>query len=157
MTLEQVASLIRYCPKTGRFSWVVLRPGCRAGDECGSVTVHGYNRVTVGGVEYRAARLAFALMTGRWPSDFVDHINGDKLDDRWENLREATARENSLNVSPRGVVKGISWDKQRRKWIAQARIEGKKKNLGRYDCFGAAVVAHRLACKPVHGEFYRAT
>lgn len=157
MTHDELKSLLRYEPETGKFYWVKSRVACRAGDQCGSYCkTLGYNQVGVKYKSHRANRLAFFYMTGRWPNGHVDHINGDSSDDRWCNLRECTPQQNAYNSRPRGVVKGISWDSERKKWLAQARIDGVKKNLGRFECFGEAVQRHRSVCKKAHGEFYRA-
>lgn len=157
MTHDELKSLLRYDPETGKFYWIKSRVACRSGDQCGSYSkALGYNLVGFKYKSYRANRLAFFYMTGRWPAGHVDHINGDSSDDRWCNLRECTPQQNAYNSRPRGAVKGISWDTAREKWLAQARIGGVKKNLGRFDCFGKAVQRHRIARKAAHGEFYRA-
>lgn len=154
--IDRIKSLISYDPQTGVFTWAKSRRGCRVGDVCGNTSVYGYNRITLDGKSYRAARLAYAIMVGHFPRGFIDHKNGNRADDRWDNLRECTPQQNAINSAPRGVVKGVSWDSSRGKWLAQARINGKKKNLGRHECFGSAVNAHRSACKSAHGDFYRA-
>ena len=153
LTAERLRDLVVYEPETGMFRWRVSRPGCRAGDECGRVNSFGYAEVGVDGKLRRANRLAVLYMTGEWPSGVVDHINRDRADNRWANLRCGSHQQNCWNVGARGVVKGISWDATRRKWLAQARIDGVKRNLGRYACFALAVKAHRDAVRQAHGEF----
>jgi hypothetical protein len=75
---------------------------------------------------------------GHVPNKFktvVDHINGDSKDNRVENLRVVTHRENCNNKVGKYSSKypGVHWDKERNKWVAYIRINGKKKNLGRYE------------------------
>lgn len=153
LTADRLRELVAYDPETGAFRWRVSRPGCRAGDACGRVSIFGYVEIGVDGRLHRANRLAVLYMTGAWPNGVVDHVNRARADNRWCNLRVATHRENCLNSKPRGQVKGISWDTSRAKWLAQARIGGVKKNLGRFACLGAAVKAHREAVRAAHGEF----
>lgn len=78
------------------------------------------------------------LILGLPPSDprTVDHVNGDPLDNRRENLRVATVAENAQNQGSRGGssrYRGVSWDASRGKWIATAMVNGKRKTLGRFD------------------------
>lgn len=153
LTAERLRELVVYEPETGVFRWRVGRPGCRAGDECGRVSAWGYTEIGIDGKLRRANRLAVLYMTGQWPDGVVDHINRVRNDDRWENLRAATHQQNCFNGPARGAIKGISWDASRSKWLAQARIDGVKKNLGRFACIGAAIAAHRKAVRAAHGEF----
>lgn len=74
----------------------------------------------------------------------VDHINRDKLDNRRTNLRLATDATNRQNVPARGGYsrhRGVSFDKGRGKWVAQAKLEGKHKFIGRFDTEEAAAAA----------------
>lgn len=155
LTAEKLRDLVDYDPDTGRFTWRASRPACRAGDECGRISRTGYREIGVCGRLHRANRLAVLYMTGQWPDGVVDHINRVKSDDRWCNLRVATHQQNCWNQGRRAgvLVKGVTWDKARGKWRAQARIGGIKKNLGRFDCFAHAVKAHREAVREAHGEF----
>lgn len=87
----------------------------------------------------------------------VDHINGDKLDNRRENLRLATSEENSRNVQKvsgrSSRYKGVAWDAARKKWKAQIQAEGKQKTLGRFDSEEEAARVYDAAAKAAFGEF----
>lgn len=90
------------------------------------------------------------------PSGFeTDHINGDGLDNRRDNLRVATRAQNSVNAGSHRDsilgVKGVS--PERGKYKATIRINGKSKNLGRFHDIGAAIAAYQAAAKEHHGEF----
>ncbi len=86
----------------------------------------------------------------------VDHINGDRLDNRRENLRIATHKQNSYNSKSRGgssQYKGVTWDKQTNKWRSLIRENGKVLALGRFDSEQQAARAYDLKAKEIHKEF----
>jgi hypothetical protein len=94
------------------------------------------------------------------PDDLqVDHISGDGLDCRKRNLRLATHTENARNARKRvdnaSGFKGVSWHKQRGKWVAQANVEGRRKHLGLFDTARDAHTAYVEAIKLAHGKFAR--
>lgn len=155
LTAERLRELINYDPDTGIFTWRIGRPGASKGSVCGRISHLGYREICVDRKLYRACRLAVLYMTGRFPDGLVDHVNRQRSDDRWENLRPCTQRQNMANCVARNGIKGISWDNQRGRWLAQARIGGVKKNLGRYQCLGAAINAHRSAVTADAKEFAR--
>ncbi len=94
-----------------------------------------------------AHRVAFFLYHGHYPvwPNSVDHINHDGCDNRIENLREVTAKEQAMNTrlskSNTSGVKGVSFLKDRNKWRASANIDGKKTNLGTFATMNEAVAA----------------
>src|SRR5690606_167269 len=106
---------------------------------------------------HQAHRLAFLYMTGEMPEKVVDHINGDRSDNRWENLRCANQSQNMANVGIRSAntsgTPGVVWDKERQKWRAQLRVNGKKKNLGRFDSIEDAKATVNAAARQQWGEF----
>jgi hypothetical protein len=156
LTAARLRELVIYDPESGRFTWRVSRVACRAGDECGRISRHGYREICVDYKLHRACRLAVLYMTGSWPAECVDHINRVRSDDRWANLRECTKKQNGGNVPARNGIKGVSWDKTRGKWLVQARLGGVRKNLGRYDDPEEAAAVFRAAMEREHGEFFSA-
>ena len=94
-----------------------------------------------------AHRVAFFLYHGHYPvwPNSVDHINHDGCDNRIENLREVTAKEQAMNTRLSKLntsgVKGVSFLKDRNKWRASANIDGKKTNLGTFATMNEAVAA----------------
>lgn len=149
--------LIDYNHDTGVFTWRAARPGCRSGDECGRVNTSGYLEIGFLGKLHHAHRLAFLYMTGEMPLQSVDHINRNKLDNRWVNLRLASQSQNMANVVVRpnntSGFPGVTWDKDRQKWRAQIRVAGKKTNLGRFADFDDAKAAVSAAARDQWGEF----
>lgn len=138
LTIDRLKSQLSYNPETGEFLWLQRRKGVQVDRPAGRVSkAHGYRDICIDGILYRSHRLAFYWMRGEWPDGVVDHINGIKHDNRWCNLRECSQSQNMMNCQVRsnnttGMV-GVSWDKSRQKWLAQIRLNGKKKNLGRYE------------------------
>lgn len=89
----------------------------------------------------------------------IDHINGNKIDNRIINLRVCTQQGNTMNMSvhkdnPTGY-KGVSWDKAREKYEACIRVNKRKKFLGRFDTAVEAAKAYNKAAKESYGEFSR--
>lgn len=105
------AALFTYQPDTGRLLWKESRPGrgCIAGREAGSVGKHGYLTVMVDGKRYYAHRIVWELANGPIPPDkFIDHIDGDKVNNRLANLRLVTLSENQRNAKfPRNNTTGV--------------------------------------------------
>lgn len=98
LTQERLKHLLRYNPETGVFTWLVLPKRTRSnkGDIFGTWD-RGYFVGQVDGVLYKLHRLAFLYMTGAFPPEQVDHINGVRSDNRWCNLRVCNNAENNQN------------------------------------------------------------
>lgn len=148
LSKDEVDSVLEYDPAHGRFRWRVARGCCKAGDEAGCDSGRGYIFIRVNGVIAYAHRLAFLLMTGEVPP-FVDHINGDRADNRWENLRAATRSENGQNMARssanRSGVIGVFWNVSKNKWTAKIKINQRTQHLGHFDSIAEATEARRLA------------
>lgn len=117
---------------------------------------HGYKVGGIFGTVYKAHRVIWAMHSGFWPNELIDHINGNKIDNRINNLREAAYLGNAQNnIGRKGVssFKGVSWHKRILKWRAQIRSDGKTFHLGYYDCEIDAHKSYREASLRLHGEF----
>jgi len=104
----------------------------RLGDRAGTLKNTGYRSVQLYGEAYQEHRLVYLLCHGNLP-DMIDHINGDKQDNRVENLRETTASLNQANrrqVKKRGRYKGARYDGY--KFVAAIQHNGKSQILGRF-------------------------
>lgn len=136
LTAERLRELLHYDPETGVFT---RRTGGWRGKAAGNVRPpHGYRYIHVAGRQYRAARLAWLYMTGSWPVKQIDHRDRNRLNDAWQNLRQCTNAENSWNRGKRsdntsGFV-GVTWNKKRRSWQAQIKVNGKNRVLGFSTC-----------------------
>lgn len=109
---------------------------------------NGYKIGRLNKKNYRAHRIAFLIVEGRWPT-FIDHEDGDKANNKWENLKEVTHKQNTRNQKLRSTntsgVMGVSWDKRDQKWLACVKVDGKTMPLGRYDDKNEAVAAREAA------------
>jgi len=95
-------------------------------------------------------------MTGKWPEQFVDHINGDRDDNRWSNIREATRWINNVNKRPwrnkrYSPLKGVTW--AHGKYIAQIKADFRNFYLGRFDTAEEAHEAYCAAARKYFGEY----
>ena len=90
--------------------------------------------------KFYAHRVAWAFYYGTWPKRQIDHINGDRQDNRIQNLRQVTHQENSLNLgrrrlksdNPDSGVNGVCWYKANKKWVARIKFKGNWVYLGSY-------------------------
>jgi hypothetical protein len=160
LTLERLKSRLHYSPETGQFTRLVSRGTGRAGLITAAVDSNGHIQIRVDKKRYRAHRLAWFYMTGCWPAAQIDHINGIRADNRWENLREATNTQNVINGklrddNPTGF-KGVTLDSEgRRKWRARITVDGKQRFLGYFDTPEAAAEAYKAAAVAAFGQFAR--
>jgi hypothetical protein len=109
------------------------------------------------GAVYLGHRLVWLYHNGCWPSKFLDHIDGDRENNRIENLREASRTDNNRNVSRQrnntSGFKGVSLMKRDNVWIAQITVNRKNYYLGRFSTPEEAYAAYCKAAKELHGEF----
>lgn len=149
VSVERLREMLDYNPETGRLTWRE-RDRNLTGVEAGGIDPgHGYRRIKVGPKYELGHRVAIALTTGKWPSDEVDHINGDRSDNRLCNLRCVPRGGNMLNKSryrnnKSGII-GVHWHRQHRKWCATIQRGGRSHQVGLFRCIGAAAVARHLA------------
>ena len=95
---EKLKELLHYDPVTGIFTWLSQASnGINIGHVAGRLNVRGCVEIGICGIVHKAHRLAWLYMTGEWPKEHIDHINGVRNDNRWGNLREATRVINSQN------------------------------------------------------------
>jgi hypothetical protein len=133
ITQEEVKELLDYNPDTGVFTWKVRRGGSvSVGDIAGTLHHTSYLLIGIKGKIYSAHRLAWLYMTGNWPKQDIDHINGNRVDNRFDNLRDVSSRENSSNTYKHrnGKLVGCSYHRCHKKWMAQIVINGENIGLG---------------------------
>lgn len=144
MSQKQVKEIYSYNPDTGIF--------LRKGDYVGiTESSNKYLRAHYRGKTYSVHRLIWIYMTGDAPANDVDHIDHDRQNNKWENLRLVSRKQNMQNAikskANTSGFTGVVWCKQQRQWQAQIMIDGKTKKLGRHDSKIDAVAARIRANK----------
>ena len=144
--------------KDGNLYWKGMR-GTKnyAGERAGSRLPTGYEHIMIDGKYIYSHRAIFLYHHGYLPK-ILDHINGIRNDNKIENLREVTAFQNAWNTKTKiGIsgIKGVTWDKAHKKWMAQLRANNKKIYIGRFTCLKEAEAAYKKYLAEHHGEFTR--
>ena len=143
-----IGDYISYDPETGVCRWK-QQPSraVKVGSLAGNIDNTGYKRVQFKGSNYLIHRIAWFLHYGEQPNNLViDHVNGNKDDNRISNLRLVTQQVNVHNTR----FKGICWNKQKAKWTAQIHLDKKSRHLGTFDCPLMAGLAYKDAKKQLH-------
>lgn len=177
--INTLRKIIEYTPETGEFKWKRRTPemfvprGTRSAAGCCAnwnsryagkaaltfVGSHGYRCGNLLGAVRLAHRVAMAMIVGGWNFDYVDHINGDKLNNRACNLRACSNAENLRNSKARdggsSRFKGVCWHKQNRNWLASITVDGRAKHIGSFENEIEAAQAYDDAARRLHGEFCR--
>lgn len=149
LTQERLKQVLHYDHETGVFTWLVKSAkNIKAGDAAGCFASYGYRRIKINRVMYRAHRIAWLYVYGAFPAAGIDHINGNKADNRLANLREANQAENNQNRKSHrnGSSKylGVCWSKTAKKWRAKIQANRKSYHLG---YFVAEEGAHAAYCE----------
>jgi len=156
-TQKRLKELFYYRAESGDFVRMVPRSQTKAGDVAGSCHKKGYLNIRIDGKLYLSHRLAWLYVTGHWPADQIDHINGVKDDNRFCNLREATNSENKRNTglyrNNTSGYKGVYLDKRNKEWTAKIRLHGVYKYLGSFTDITDAAAAYAAASAKHHGVF----
>ena len=149
ITATELRARLQYDPTTGVFTWP---DGRVAGNPAGR---YGRLQITLGGVARYASRLAWLYVHGEWPTGQVDHINGDRCDNRIGNLRVLSNAENKQNQSAAyannksaGVL-GVSRASNGR-WRARIMVDGRSRSLGTFATRDEAADAYVAAKQELH-------
>lgn len=152
LTVSRLMERIYYDQETGIISWSSVQYKRLVGSEAGTLDHYGYRSIRIDGVQYKAHRLAWFYVYGEWPADGIDHINGNKLDNRIVNLRVADKRTNgenkrSAHTNNKSGLLGVALRSDTGKYRATIRVNGKKIYLGNYcyaqDAHNAYIEAKR--------------
>lgn len=155
LTQERLKQLLHYCPESGTLTRKTTTSSrSQAGQRTGNIgQQRGYRLLSVDNKQYQAHRLIYLLQTGTWPKT-IDHINGDKADNRWSNLRSVTQQQNVHNQKIRtnnsSGYKGVSFDKRAKKFEACIKLNYKKIFLGYFE---DPKLAHEAYCKAAQEHF----
>lgn len=156
LTLERLKTLLDYNPDTGEFRRLIRRGRLGLTGSVPGWITDGYRKITLDGESFYSGRLVWFYMIGAWPRHEVDHRDMNPLNDRWDNLREATRSQNCANrrpLSKRSKFRGAT--PRGRRWIAQGNINGKQAYLGMFDTEEEANAAYSAAASKAFGAFAR--
>jgi hypothetical protein len=167
ITPQYLKQRLRYEPETGNLIWLHSdEKGANwnsrcAGKVAGTINDRGYRKISINGKDMAAHRIAFAIYYGLLPENEIDHINGDKDDNRIENLRAVTRIQNASNRRKndknKSGYKGVYYEERTGMFRAQINFGKEKKHLGRYLTAIEAYAAYCNASLKFHGEFGRTT
>lgn len=157
ITHERLKQALRYSPTVGVFEWRITGRRIRPGYLAGGVDSKGYIKVTVDGVTYKGHQLAWFYMTGKWPESGIDHKDGDRSNNAFNNLREADQEKNAanqkINSSNTSGFKGVSYSKATKKWVARIFHLRKSAYREEFETLEEAAAGVRAARERLHGEF----
>ena len=148
LTVERLREVISYNPETGDMIWRIDTGYKRlTGRKVGSVDYHGYRGTMIDYHKFRVHRLAWLYVYGEWPTTDIDHINGNRDDNRICNLRLATRSQNNINRDRRGINGrlGVSQYGDHGKWRSYITVDGKTLHRGCFEKFEDAVLARESA------------
>jgi hypothetical protein len=157
---EYIRERLAYDPNTGVLTWRYCEAMRRewntrySGAVAGADSDQGYRSISIDDRPHRAHRLAWLIMHGEWPVDQLDHINGDRADNRISNLRDVGHTENCRNAAtPRNNTSGVVGVRQRKatgKWEAKIKVDYRTIHLGYFANLADAIAA-RLAAEITYG------
>jgi hypothetical protein len=153
VSVARLRDMLKYDPNTGLVVWILPQSNrVRPGEQAGGITRLGYLRVGISGRDYMVHRVAWALHYGGWPAGVIDHMDGNKVNNRIANLRDVPASVNMQNRrsatggSSSGLL-GASWHAASGRWHARIKIGGRTTSLGYHatpeDAHAAYVQAKR--------------
>ena len=151
LTQDRLRELVNYDPDTGLFTWRISRRKCRQGALAGANMPTGYRVIRLDDVLHLAHRLAWLYVHGVWPTNQIDHINGNRADNRLCNLREATNAENAQNRRKTKGKSGLMGVRQENsKWLAEIKFNYKVIRLGLFDTPEEAHQTYLAAKQALH-------
>jgi hypothetical protein len=155
LTHDQAVAYFTYTTD-GRLLWAEkIANKVVIGREAGHMNDSGYRCIRVGGRIYRSHRIIWLIHKGAWPSGEIDHINGIRLDNRIENLRDVTDRENSQNIKrchrdcASGLL-GAYLNKETGRWYSNIKLADRQVRIGTFDTAEEAHQAYLMAKRKHH-------
>jgi hypothetical protein len=156
---EKIKDLLKYDPDTGIFTWIgksaTRANRTKVGSQAGSLAQNGYTIISIFGNRILAHRLAWFFVYNKFPDKHIDHINGNRNDNRIENLRDISHKINCQNKkAPSSNNKsgylGVHFSKVSNKWTSQITINRKCKSLGLFKTPEEAYAAYLRAKREIH-------
>jgi hypothetical protein len=161
ITAEVIREFLEYIPEAGTLLQKKARPKVKVGAIAGVVTPYGYRYIQLSGKKYAAHRLVWLIETGAMPEGELDHIDGNKLNNKFSNLRVVTRKQNCENKGAQRNnqlgLRGVSYNTRLKKYVAQIQHHGKNKYLGVFSDPQAARAAYILAERELFTHFQKQT
>ena len=160
LTQERLKDLLHYNPDNGHFTWIkTTSPRVKVGAVADIAISHGYKYIGIDKQKYRVHRLAWLYMCGKFPEYYVDHIDGNPLNNALSNLREATHKQNLFNskkpIHNTSGYKGVHFHKGTNKWRAVAYVDNYPQHIGLFKTAEKASEAYQSWCVKNRGAFAR--
>lgn len=156
LTSSRLKELVYYDPETGEFCRMVSVANILAGPVNPKPSKNGYLRMHIDGRLYYLHRLAWLYVYGEWPKE-VDHIDGNPVNNKINNLRNCSHKQNMQNMSTKTIavsgLKGAYWHPICQMWQAKIRYDNRTKSLGYFHSPEEAHQAYLKAKSNVH-EFF---
>jgi len=159
ITHSELLQRINYDPETGIFTWPGSLNNQWLGKQAGCIGAKGYRVIEISKVRYPAHRLAWFIVTGKWPLNQIDHINMIKDDNRFVNLREATnsqnKRNNKLRADNTSGFKCVHWRDDYKKWVVAVKYPNsdKQTKCGKFSNKIDAAICANYNIAYTYGEF----
>lgn len=157
ITWKRLNEALAIDPVAGTCHWREPNKNCHSveiGVAAGSMNGRGRHHISVDGRRYYRSVLVWFFVKKRWPRRMVDHRDGDKLNDIFDNLREATASQNQQNNRRRKGVSGVKGVSPKgEKFVARITLNQKTKNLGCFRSKEEAAAAYATAATEMFGDF----
>jgi len=156
---EYIKNIIEYDPESGNFWWLQEKQGRDLNVPAGTETAAGYRIISIDGKGYAAHRLAFLFMEGAFPPAYVDHKDGNPRNNKWDNLRHASAKQNAQNKRRKynsfTGMKGVIKNHVTNLWEVRIDIDGKRVSEGPFYSYQKACKRYDELAEKNFGEFYR--
>ena len=157
LSFAQAQTHFSYDATTGQLFWKVVPSNViKIGQQAGALNSDGYRQIKFMGQVYQAHYVVWLLNTGQWPNDEIDHEDGNRDNNRFANLRDATRRENSQYRTKRSDnlsgYKGVN-AKPNGKFRARIFVKGRNVNLGTYSTAQKAAQVYDEAALKAFGQF----
>jgi hypothetical protein len=151
LTQKRLQQLYTYDPETG------LLISCKYNRTVG-YNHNGYLAVDIDNKHVKVHRIVWMMSHGKWPNPMIDHINGNRKDNRICNLREVTNKQNQENKRasitknglPKSGYKGVHWNRFTKKWIASISHDKKKIYIGSFTDPQKAFFAYKQLAQKLH-------
>jgi len=154
ITQAELQKILHYDPETGLFTWLVDRLRAKRGQRADKIDQQGYYGIWLSNRMIKAHRLAWLYMTGAWPTQDIDHINGIRHDNRWSNLRICNKSENGQNrkksSNNTSGHPGVYWMAGRARWRVIITSKNKRMLVGDFQTIEEAVEARKKAKTEYH-------